>query len=54
MMFRRDVFSFGDDKIIKSRVAQKLKQTDRSDKTKLPAYVVVVEFGRPIADVRRK
>ena len=29
-------------------VRRKLKQTDRSDSTELPAFVFVVEFGRPI------
>ena len=43
-----------DDKAVKSRINKKLRQTDQSDITELPAYVVVVEFGRPLADVRYK
>jgi len=31
----------------KARLKQKLVQTKRSDETKLPAYVAVVEFGSP-------
>lgn len=34
-----------------TRVKQKLKQTELSDDTKLIAYVIVVEFGRPQAEV---
>ncbi|MGO8745192.1 MAG: hypothetical protein ACLQNE_04305 [Thermoguttaceae bacterium] len=34
-----------------TRVKQKLKQTMASDLTALPAYAVVVEFGRPQAEV---
>lgn len=44
----------GDQKIIKARVREKLTQTEVSDKTRLPAYVVVVEFGRPVAEVRQR
>ena len=43
----------GDSSDIKARVRQKLKQTDQSDGL-LPAYVIVVEFGSPLAEVRRK
>lgn len=43
----------GNDRDIKARVRQKLRQTDRSDGL-LPAYVIVVEFGNPLAEVRRK
>jgi hypothetical protein len=43
----------GNDNEIKARVKQKLKQTDRSDGY-LPAYVIVVEFSCPLAEVRRK
>jgi hypothetical protein len=43
----------GDDSDIKARVRQKLKQTNQSDGL-LPAYVIVVEFGSPLAEVRRK
>ena len=44
----------GDDKAINSRATGKLKQTEQSDASELPAYVVVVEFGRPVADVRHR
>lgn len=44
----------GDDKMIHSRMEKKLRQTEQSDVTGFPAYIVVVEFGRPLADVRRK
>lgn len=44
----------GDEKDIKARVDKKLKQTDQSDKTGIPAYIIVVEFGLPLADVRGK
>ncbi len=43
----------GDVSIIETRVRQKLKQTDRSD-GKLPAIVVVVEFGNPTARIVEK
>ena len=36
------------------RVRQKLGQTDRSENTLLPAYVIVVEFGTPLAEVSGK
>ena len=44
----------GDDRSIRARVQQKLRQTDRSDDSMLPAYVIVVEFGRPVAEVQGK
>lgn len=39
---------------IGARVKNKLGQVAPSDGTELPAYVVVVEFGRPCAEMRRK
>jgi len=39
---------------ISKRVNQKLKQTDPSDNTCLPAVVVVVEFGTPTAHMVEK
>lgn len=39
----------GGEREIRKRVNQKLRQTERSDATGLPAYVVVVEFSRPEA-----
>ena len=44
----------GDDQVLRGRVRQKLRQTDRSDDSGLPAYIIVVEFGRPLAEVREK
>lgn len=46
----------GSDSQIASRVRQKLNQTDQSDsfRSGLPAYAIVVEFGRPVAEVREK
>ena len=37
----------GDEAAVTSRVSRKLKQTERSSGTSIPAYVAVVEFGRP-------
>lgn len=36
------------------RTKQKLNQTTQSDDSKLPAYVVVVEFSKPLAQVSEK
>ena len=44
----------GDDQQISARTRLKLRQTDQSDSSALPAYVVVVEFGQPVAEVTRK
>ena len=43
----------GSDRDVQARMRQKLKQTDRSDGS-LPAYVIVVEFGQPHAEVQEK
>lgn len=43
----------GNDRDIRRRVKDKLKQTDRSDSVFLPAYVILVEFGNPLAEVRK-
>jgi len=43
----------GDQHEIRKRRVQKLRQTNRSDGT-LPAYVVVVEFSVPVAEVTQK
>ena len=37
-----------------NRVRQKLVQTEVSDYTRLEAYAVVVEFGKPIVEVSRR
>jgi hypothetical protein len=39
---------------IKARLKQKLKQTGQSDHTKLPAYAIIVEFSKPMAQVIKK
>ena len=44
----------GSDYRVRDRVRRKLNQTNRSDDWQLPAYVIVVEFSRPLAEVRRK
>lgn len=44
----------GSDSRVRAIVRRKLNQTNRSDDWGLPAYVVVVEFGRPLAEVRSK
>ena len=43
----------GEDQQVKARIQQKLKQTDRAN-SNLPVYVIVVEFGRPLAEVEEK
>ena len=44
----------GNDGQVKTRVKQKLRQMNRSNDQKLPAYAIVVEFGRPLAEVKKK
>ena len=44
----------GDDRTIKARVKEKLTQTEQSDQSQLEMYVIVVEFGRPLAEVQLK
>lgn len=44
----------GDDRAVRARVNQKLQQTDRSAGLSIPAYVIVVEFGQPLAEVRQR
>lgn len=44
----------GDDRTIKARVKEKLNQTDQSDQLQLEMYVIVIEFGRPLAEVQTK
>ena len=43
----------GDKSKVRTRMKQKLRQTNPSDGL-LPAYAVIVEFGLPMAEVRRK
>ena len=42
----------GDVRSIKNRLRQKIRQTRRTEKSKLQLFVVVVEFGTPVAEVR--
>lgn len=42
------------DSVIRARVRRKLRQMRPSDALGLPGYAIVVEFGRPLAEVRRK
>ncbi len=42
----------GDDRAIRARVREKLRQVGRSSNSRLRTYVIVVEFGRPIAEVQ--
>ena len=44
----------GDNSIIRARVRQKIQQTGQSDHTQLEIYVIVVEFGRPLAEVQKR
>lgn len=44
----------GSDNQIRSRVKQKKNQTNPSDRYSLPAFIIVVEFGNPIAEVHKK
>lgn len=43
----------GDAKTVTARVKQKIKQTDPSDGV-LPAYIIVVEFSKPVAEIKSK
>lgn len=44
----------GNNSAVEGRVRTKLKQTERSDGTTIPAVVIVVEFGTPQSRVRKK
>lgn len=44
----------GNEAAVSGRIQQKLKQTNPSDLTGLPAYIVVIEFSLPLANVRHK
>lgn len=39
---------------VTARMKAKLEQARRSEQTQLPAYVVVVEFSRPVAEVAQR
>lgn len=42
------------DSVIRSRARRKLRQMRTSDTLNLPGYAIIVEFGHPLAEVRRK
>jgi len=44
----------GSESAINARIRQKLRQTDKSDNMSLPAFIIVVEFGKPIARIEEK
>ena len=44
----------GNDAAVTRRVSQKLTQTTQSDHSQTTAYVIVVEFSRPVAEIRIK
>ena len=41
------------DSVIRARVRRKLRQMRPSDALGLPGYAIIVEFGRPLAEVRK-
>ena len=50
---RQDSVGIASDRTIAARVREKMRQTIQSDNTNTPAYVIVVEFGHPIAEVHQ-
>jgi hypothetical protein len=44
----------GDVSKVNSRTLKKLKQVEPTDKTMLPAYIVIVEFNAPTSQVVKK
>ena len=44
----------GSDSQVRARAREKLDQISRSDHWAIPAFVIVVEFGRPLAEVWEK
>lgn len=44
----------GNDNLVNRRVNIKLQQTNRSDKTGFPAYIIVVEFSTPMSIFKEK
>ena len=44
----------GDDSAVRKRRQEKLEQVTKSDHLDIPAYIVVVEFSRPLAEVTEK
>ncbi len=43
----------GDDRSVRARVRRKITQTSISERSDLDFYVIVVEFGRPIAEIQK-
>ena len=41
----------GSDALVSRRAAEKRNQTAQSDYSQTPAYIIVVEFGRPLAEI---
>lgn len=44
----------GNDAAVTRRVREKLNQTTQSDHSQTTAYVIVVEFSRPVAEIRSR
>jgi hypothetical protein len=44
----------GNESDIKSRLKRKKEQTKRSDGVLLPAYIVIIEFGKPQSQVAKR
>jgi hypothetical protein len=44
----------GSDTLVKTRLRQKVKQIRRSSHSSLPAFVIVVEFGRPTSQIVKR
>ena len=44
----------GTDAAVARRVSEKLTQTTQSDHSQTTAYVIVVEFSRPVAEIRAR
>ena len=44
----------GNDSQVRARVQEKLRQMNRSNALGLPAYAIVVEFGRPLAEIKKQ
>ena len=44
----------GNDSQVRARVQKKLRQMNRSNALGLPAYAIVVEFGRPLAEIKKQ
>lgn len=40
--------------IVNKRMIEKIRQTQKSDDTDIPAYIVVVEFSEPMIKIRKR